>query len=82
LNVVAILTLIGICSLTMPGRDRSSQTATSGDSKLAVPSALDQIKARGELRVGYLLWSPCVVRDPATGKLTGIYADSPHKWGI
>ena len=37
--------------------------------------SLQQIIDRGEMRVGYLVWAPCVVRDDSTGELSGIYPE-------
>lgn len=36
-------------------------------------SSLQRVISQGELRVGYLVWDPCVRRDERTGTLTGIY---------
>src|SRR5438067_686205 len=36
-------------------------------------SAIAEIVSRGEMRVGYLVWEPCVTRSPDTGKLGGIF---------
>lgn len=38
-------------------------------------SALEQAMQRKELRVGYLVWEPCVIKDSKTGQLAGIYVD-------
>lgn len=37
--------------------------------------ALDQIHKRGEMRVGYIPWNPAVIKDPETGRLSGIFPD-------
>jgi polar amino acid transport system substrate-binding protein len=38
-------------------------------------SLIEEIKRRGEIRVGYLVWDPCVIKDLETAKLSGIYPD-------
>jgi ABC-type amino acid transport substrate-binding protein len=37
------------------------------------PAAIDQIVKRGEMRVGYLVWEPCVTREPGASTLGGIF---------
>jgi polar amino acid transport system substrate-binding protein len=44
--------------------------------KPAAARTLDQIVSSGELRVGYIVTPPNVIRDPATGDLTGFDIDA------
>jgi len=41
----------------------------------APTNTLQEITKRGEMRVGYLVFDPCVIKDPRTGELSGIYPD-------
>jgi polar amino acid transport system substrate-binding protein len=51
------------------GCSQISQTATKRE------SAYDRVMRTGVLRCAYGLWDPCVMRDPNTGKFSGIIYD-------
>lgn len=65
------LVFLMLC-IAMTGCNRqpanSSQTGSGS-------STLEKITQRGVMRVGYLVWNPCVIRDERSGELSGIYAD-------
>lgn len=64
LPCIALLPLVAGC-------DRSDGVSPPFSSK----SVLGQMTHRGEMRVGYLVWNPCVIRDSSTNELSGIYVD-------
>ena len=64
LSVVGLTALIAVMVSCAPAVESPSRG-----------SALQRIQSRGEMRVGYLVWDPTVIRDPETGKLSGIYPD-------
>lgn len=64
-TLAAGLLLIGVI-----GCERRREQTSGNDI-----SVLDKIQSRGEMHVGYLVWEPCVIRDPRTGELSGIFPD-------
>lgn len=62
--------------LSVAGCDRSNGTSTAGSR-----SALSQMAQRAEMRVGYLVWDPCVIRDTSSGEMSGIYVDMVNRIG-
>jgi ABC-type amino acid transport substrate-binding protein len=74
-SILMRLGLLWVCLLTF--LLAGCGEAFTGDSggKDARGSALDQMVARGEMRVGYVSWNPAVIKNPETGELTGIFPD-------
>ncbi len=64
--LIATLTLLSVSGCDRAPQARSSPPQTD---------TLQRIIDRGEMRVGYLVWAPCVQRDERTGDLSGIYPD-------
>src|SRR5438270_6559114 len=58
--------LIGVCVLA------SSCTQIGGNSNPAVGSLYDHVVSSGKLRCGYVIYNPGCIKDPNTGKLSGI----------
>lgn len=65
-----------ITSLSLAIVSCSSQNTTEGGE-----ARLDEIRASGELRVGYLTWDPAVIKNVRTGELEGIYPDLINQIG-
>jgi polar amino acid transport system substrate-binding protein len=67
-NRVALIALgIAIVSLLM---------VFFGGAKITKKTLLDKVLSRGELEIGYVVNPPALIKDPNTGKLSGIYYDA------
>lgn len=44
-------------------------------------STLDEVQKRGEIKVGYVVYPPGMIKDPNTGKLSGIFYDALEEAG-
>ncbi len=69
LLLAGILFLIFICGCT------NSNNSQSGNKT----SVYDQVIKSGTIRCGYVIYPPCVVKDPNTGKLSGIFVEVLEK---
>ena len=49
--------------------------ACGNTNSVTPPSALDQIRASGEVRCGYIVYSNYITKDPVSGELGGVYFD-------
>lgn len=63
--IVLILGLILLFSVLFGPYNKTGQKTT-----------LDKVLSRGEIRVGYVVNPPALIKDPNTGKLSGIYYDA------
>lgn len=61
--------MLALCSIALAGCSGSPR-----DAKIA--SLYDSVKARGTIRAGYGIYNPGCMKDPNTGKLTGIGVDA------
>ena len=43
------------------------------------PTLLDKVIAKGEIRCGYVVWPPTTIKDPNTGKVSGIFPEVLEK---
>lgn len=68
-GLMAVFMLLAVTGCAQKGGAGGNAPAASGK------GALGEIIKRGEMRVGYLPWDPGVVKNAATGELTGIYPD-------
>ena len=57
----------------------ASLTAWTGDATAQTPSALEEAKSRGTLKVGWGVWWPYIYRDPQTKELRGLDVDLFHE---
>lgn len=67
LQRVLVLVLV-IPAFTTGCKDSSPLEGTPQDT-------LSRILERGEMRVGFLVWGPCIMQDAQTRELSGIYVD-------
>ena len=67
-NKIAIIALILglICLFLIVFRTYKAQPTTT----------LDKVLSRGEIQIGYVVNPPALIKDPNTGKLSGIYYDA------
>ena len=47
-----------------------------GSNKTSQSTTLDKVLSRGEIQIGYVINPPALIKDPNTGKLSGIYYDA------
>lgn len=47
-----------------------------GSNNTREATMLDKVLSRGEIRIGYIVNPPALIKDPNTGKLSGIYYDA------
>jgi polar amino acid transport system substrate-binding protein len=55
--------------------------AWTGIAHAKEPALLDRIVAKGEIRCAYIPWIPMTIKDPNTGKLSGVFTDVLEKIG-
>ncbi len=67
-GIILLLALLVILQCMFPVQVLAGPPAAGED-------RLKQILSRGELRVGYLVWEPCVIRKAPGTPLTGIFPD-------
>lgn len=68
----ALWVTVGLVLLsTVSSCDRS----TVSNAPTTQGSAVRHMVQRGEMRVGYLVWNPCIIRDSSNGAMSGIYVD-------
>jgi len=72
--LVAAVTTVVVMWL-VPSAQQSSSSAASDQ------RAFDRVAETRTLRCGYGLWSPVVMQDPNTGKLSGIFVDVMEELG-
>lgn len=65
---VVVITLTTGCPVNRQGTDTRHETAQQ-------QSTLDKVRKTGELHVGYLIFSPCTIQEPANKKLSGYFVD-------
>jgi ABC-type amino acid transport substrate-binding protein len=71
LNVMLVLFLI----ITLIGCGNAPQSGTVTKKE----SQLDKIKAKGEIRAAYIPWVPMAIKDPNTGKVSGVFPEVLEK---
>lgn len=71
LSVMLILCLI----IPLIGCNNSSQSNTGSKKE----SQLDKIKAKGEIRAAYIPWVPMAIKDPNSGKVSGVFPEVLEK---
>jgi len=59
LTLIALTTVVALLTLSIGCERREGGGAAT---KASPPDRLAAVQSRGELRVGYLIWEPCVVR--------------------
>lgn len=73
ISALIALTTVAVLLVVSVGCER--QEGRGGAAKANSPDRLAAIQSRGELRVGYLVWEPCIARGPSPETPTGLYAD-------
>jgi polar amino acid transport system substrate-binding protein len=75
LNKIKHLSLLLIIFLTVSFLGACSNAAT-GVVNNSRSSTYDRVMQSGKIRCGYLIWPPACIKDPNTGKLSGIGIDA------
>ena len=75
--LLVALVSAGVAYGTLNYVNQNPTTATPATKE----TRLDQIKRTGTLRCGYQVWPPMFVKDPNTGKMSGLYYDLVEEIG-
>lgn len=78
LKVAGLIVLIALISFVMVRANMPKESLSGAGSRDDLKS---QIMKRGVIRVGYVIYPPSLIKDPNTGKLSGIFYDALNAAG-